>query len=76
MEDLKLSYVEVKEVNKTIEWLQRIYREGMRTSQGKKHDYLGINLEYSVPGEVKVSMVDYLKRVITKFPEVITGGEQ
>jgi hypothetical protein len=33
-----------------------------------------MDLDYSVQGEVKVSMVDCLKRVITEFPEVITGG--
>jgi hypothetical protein len=46
----------------------------MRISRGNRHDYLGMDLDYSVPGEVPVTMVDYLKRVITEFPEVITGG--
>jgi hypothetical protein len=66
--------VDVKEVDKTIEWLKSIYGEDMRVSRGKKHDYLGMDLDYSVPGEVKITMVDYLKRVITEFPEVISGG--
>jgi hypothetical protein len=46
----------------------------MCVSRGKKHDYLGMELDYSVPGEVKVAMVDYRKRVITEFPEIISGG--
>jgi hypothetical protein len=33
-----------------------------------------MDLDYSVPGEVKITMVDYLKRVITEFPEAISGG--
>jgi hypothetical protein len=33
-----------------------------------------MDLDYSVPGEVKIKMVDYLKRVITEFPEVVSGG--
>jgi hypothetical protein len=74
VDDLKLSHVEVKEVDKTIEWLKSIYRVEMRISRGKKHDYLGMDLYYSIPGEVQVTMVDYLKRVITEFPEVMTGG--
>jgi hypothetical protein len=45
----------------------------MHVSRGKKHDYLGMDLDYSVQGEVKVTIVDYLKRVITEFPEEITG---
>jgi hypothetical protein len=71
--DLKLSHVDTKVVYDTITWLKSIYGEDMRVSRGKKHDYLGMDLDYSVPGEVKVTMVDYLKRVITEFPEEITG---
>jgi hypothetical protein len=73
VEDLKLSHVYTKVVDNTITWLKSIYGEDMRVYRGKKHDYLGIYLDYSVPGEVKVTMVDYLKRVITEFPEEITG---
>jgi hypothetical protein len=40
VDDLKLSHVDVKEVDKTIEWLKSIYGEDMRVSRGKKHDYL------------------------------------
>jgi hypothetical protein len=74
VDDLKLSHVDVKVVDEMISWLKSIYGEDMRVSRGKKHDYLGMELDYLVPGEVRVTMVDYLKRVITKFPEVITGG--
>jgi hypothetical protein len=73
VDDIKLSHVDVKVVDDTIIWLKIIYCEDMRVSRGKKHDYLGMDLDYSVPGEVKVTMVDYLKMVITEFPEEITG---
>jgi hypothetical protein len=73
VDDLKLSHVHVKVIYDTITWLKSIYGEDMRVSLGKKHDYLGMDLDYSVPGEVKVTMVDYLKRVITEFLEEITG---
>jgi hypothetical protein len=72
--DLKLSHVDVKAIDEMKSWLKSIYGEDMRVSRGQKHDYLGMDLDYSVPGEVRVTMVDYLKRVITEFPEVITGG--
>jgi hypothetical protein len=74
VDDLKLSHVDTNEVDKTIKWFKIIYGEDTRVSQGKKHHYLGMDLDYSVPGEVKVTMVDYLKRVITEFPEIISGG--
>jgi hypothetical protein len=45
----------------------------MKVSRGKVHDYLGMTLDYSKKGEVKVMMIDYMKGVIEDFPEVITG---
>jgi hypothetical protein len=68
VEDLKLSHVDVKVVDEMISWLKSIYGEDMRVSRGKRHDYLGMDLDHSVTGEVQVTMVDYLKRIITEFP--------
>jgi hypothetical protein len=33
-----------------------------------------MDLDYSVSGEITVTMVDYLKRVITDLPETLMGG--
>jgi hypothetical protein len=41
--------------------------------EGKKHDYLGMDLDFTVPGQVKITMIPYLKGVIRDFPEEITG---
>jgi hypothetical protein len=45
----------------------------MHVSRGLVHEYLGMTLGYTVKGEVKITMVDYLKGVIGDFPEVIDG---
>jgi hypothetical protein len=45
----------------------------MHVSRGLVHEYLGMTLDYTVKGEVKITMVDYLKGVIGDFPEVIDG---
>jgi hypothetical protein len=45
----------------------------MRVTRGNQHDYLGMGLDYTIHGEVKVTMAEYLKGVIQEFPEVITG---
>jgi hypothetical protein len=45
----------------------------MHVSRGLVHDYLGMTLDYTKKGEVKVKMVDYLKGVLVDFPEVING---
>ena len=43
----------------------------MKESQGKKHNYLGIDLDLTVDGEVKVKITDYLKDIVSDFPETI-----
>ena len=45
----------------------------MHDSLGKNHNYLGMWLDLSSKVEVKVSMEDYLKKVIDKFLEDIKG---
>jgi hypothetical protein len=59
-------------VAKTIEWLKSIYGQDMLVSRGKNHDYLGMDLDFTKPGEVKVTMINYLKGVLEDFPEIIT----
>ena len=44
----------------------------MHGSHGKRNDYMGIWLDYSIPGEVHISMEKYLKGVIKDIPEKIT----
>ena len=46
----------------------------MTVHRGKRHNYLGIDLDYSSPGKVKISMIKYLHKIIQGFPEVIKGG--
>jgi hypothetical protein len=45
----------------------------MRVLRGRVRDYLGMTLDFTNKGEVKVTMIDYLKGVINDFPEIITG---
>ena len=53
--NLKKSCVDVNEVTKMIQWLESEYGE-MHGSRGKRHDYLVMWLEYSIPGEVRIYM--------------------
>jgi hypothetical protein len=73
VDDIKMSHKDPKEVTKVIEWLKSIYGDNMHVSRGLVHDYLGMTLDYTTKGEVKVTMVDYLKGVLGDFPEVISG---
>ena len=44
----------------------------MHRSRGKRHDYLGMWLDYSILWEVHISMEKYLRGVLDNFPEEIT----
>ena len=44
----------------------------MHGSRGKRHGYLGMWLEYSIPGEVRISMEEYLGGVLDDLPDEIT----
>ena len=54
-----------------IHWIESEYGE-MHGSRGKRNDYLGMWLDYSIPGEVRISMQKYLRGVLDNFPEDIT----
>jgi hypothetical protein len=74
--NIKMSHKDPKEVSKVIAWLKSIYGDNMHVSRGLVHDYLCMTLDYAMKGEVKVTMVDYLKGVLNDFPEVIEGHAQ
>ena len=48
-----------------------IYSSHKEEYRGKKHDYLGMDLEFSVDGEVREIMSDNLKNIVSEFPESI-----
>jgi hypothetical protein len=73
VDDIKMSHKDPKEVTHVIDWLKGIHGDNMHMSRGLLHDYLGMTLDYTTKGEVKVIMVDYLKGVLGDFPEVIDG---
>ena len=61
VDDLKLSHVEKEVVHEMIYRVKSLYGNNMRISRGKKHNYLGMNLYFSVKDQFAVTMVDYLK---------------
>jgi hypothetical protein len=75
VDDLKISHVEAKVVDQIIEMLDREFGKEtpMNKSRGKVHDYLGMVLDFSKPGELTVDMVDYIKTVIAGMPKDMEG---
>jgi len=43
------------------------------TSKGKTIDYLEMCIDYTVKGKVKISMYDYIDRMLTKLPSDMNG---
>ena len=49
--------------------MKGIYGKNMPVVRGKKHTYVGMDLEYIPPGEVIMSMNGYITEAIEKSPE-------
>ena len=70
VDDLKISHVDARAVNKMVAWLDARY-PGVTATRGKKHEYFGIKFDFSTPGEVKLGMDDFIAGSIDAFPEEI-----
>ena len=72
MDDLKLSHEDPKIVDDFIEWAKMKYEDAeitkMKPSRGKVHDYLGMILDYSEKGKVRIYMKDYILKMLEEFP--------
>jgi hypothetical protein len=71
--NLMVSCVEDFELTKFSCYLGDIYGPKLNMHTGKKHDYLGMNMEFNDDRTLDVSMIQYLQDVIEDFLEVITG---
>ena len=58
MDNLKLSRVDKKLLDKIIKWMKGLYVQDMIISRVNNHDYLGMILYLSVMGQVAVTIVD------------------
>ena len=74
VDDNKLSHVDPKVNDELIEELrleyESIFEDGsgkMKVSRGKVHKYLGMTLDYTVPGQCKISMDDYIDEILGDF---------
>ena len=70
VDDLKSSHKSSKVNDKFEQWLQKQYgKHGKVAShRGKIHEYLGMELDYSVKGEVKFGMTKYVRNMLETFP--------
>ena len=77
VDDLKSSHIDPKVNDEFHKWLEAKYGDPkigkVKAVRGKRHDYLGMTLDYSEPGKVKIDMIEYVKEMLEEFPEGVTG---
>jgi hypothetical protein len=81
VDDLKISHVDPKVVTTILDLLDATYgqeivggkRAPLTINRGKIHDYLGMLLDYSEPGYVKLNMVENVKKILAEMPEDMDG---
>jgi hypothetical protein len=77
----KISHRKKKVMDRMIEYLpqeyESIFEDGygaMTVSRGKIHKYLGMTLDYTVRGQVKITMFDYVNDILTAYDKAEPKG--
>jgi hypothetical protein len=75
VDDLKISHVDAEVVTGIIEQIDEEFgKEAPLTiTRGKIHEYLGMTLDYTEPGKVKIKMLDYVEKMLADLPEKFDG---
>ena len=71
VDDLKVSHVDPKENTKFANWMKDIYSKKLTIHRGKIHDYLGMDMDWTKDGQVSISMIEYLSKLLDNFIENI-----
>lgn len=70
VDDLKVSHQDKPIVDQFIQWIKTTYGKigEVKVSRGKVHDYLGMKLDYSIPGQLSINMTEYVEKMVAGFP--------
>jgi hypothetical protein len=75
VDDVKSSHQDPAVNNKFYLWLQEKYGDPriapVKATRGKVHNYLTMNLDFSVSGIVKIHMNKHVEEMLKEFPETI-----
>ena len=69
VDDLKLPHLILREKTKIIQKLMKIYGKDMTVCRGKKHRYLGMDMDWSVKVQLMIDMSEYNKETVSIWPE-------
>ena len=74
MDDIKILHMDEQVVSNIIEWLKKTYEHifedglgAIKVSHGKLHDCLGMQLYFSIQGQVKVMINHYVQAMLDEF---------
>jgi hypothetical protein len=81
VDDLKISHKDPAVVTSILNLLDGRYgqeivageRAPLTVTSGKVHDYLGMTLDYSITGKIKIDMTDYVNKVLKDLPTDMDG---
>ena len=75
VDDLKISHVEESVIEEVIAMLNERYGklDEVTVTRGDVHEYLGMTMDYSVPGEVSFKMTEYVEKMLDECPEYLGG---
>jgi hypothetical protein len=77
VDDLKIAHVDPQVVSNVIELLQQKYGTvdaPLTVCRGMIYDYLGMTLDYTVPGKVMINMDHYVNELLDEVPADMRNG--
>ena len=72
VDDMKISHKMHEAVTSFMNYIKDRYGQigKVKMTRGKVHEYLGMKLDYTIEGKVKIDMVDYVKKdMLAEFPK-------
>ena len=75
VDDLKMSHMEQEVLDEIIGKLTSKYgnEKGLTVQRGKKHEYLGMTIEYTDDRKIKFTMVDYIDGLLSEMTDDMKG---
>ena len=75
VDDLKISHVDPEVVSDIIKQLSDEFGTvaPLTIHRGKTHDYLGMQLDFSTPSKVRITMIDYINKILMDCPTDMNG---
>ncbi len=76
VENLFIGHDDPNVVTTFLDWLAQRYDtddKKLNIVRGHKHDYFGMNLDFSTPGVVNIDMIPYIKKLSMLSPKRSRG---